>query len=405
MKAWVKVSEKPVIASPAKGGTKQSQYILFIVTLALIIKLSLFAFAAIHAPQSKMMPDSMHYLELGEVLANKGIFALNDEQGILRYEMLRTPGYPAFLAIFHNLMRIPVSGVVLLQIAFTLSAALITYKTALEISQKIALLSMAIVLFDPPITIFSLMVLTEALFLLLISFFMLAFTLYLKNKKIFLLILSVLCLAAATYVRPVSYYLGLAVALFIIYANKAENFKKICTHVVIFLLVIYCLLGSWQIRNYVRCHNFAFTSVENENSGKGLFKSYIRNRDPYTKGMAPLPYYISVSSRCLMSLMTRPGNLKYFKSDILTAIGKALAYPWMVFWLVGFLLGIINMRRNLYIQFMLFIMLYFVAASVVSLMWDVGERLRVPMMPFIAIVSAYGWMNLINNSSPPRKQI
>lgn len=375
---------------------KQSRYIIFIITLAVLIKLSLFAFAAIHAPQGKIMPDSPYYLKLGEMLASRGILATQDGQGIYIYEMLRTPGYPLFLAIFHNLMKISLDGIVLLQIAMTLLAAFIIYKTALEIDKRIAFLSAVIILFDPPITIFSLLLLTETLFLLAVSLFMLTFMLYLKYKKISFLMLSALTLAAATYVRPISYYLGFVIAVFIIYVNGRENIKKALLHTLIFILIVYSLIGIWQVRNYVRFHEFTFSSIEGEDlAGQGLFKSYMRNKDPYTKGMAPLPYYVSVSTRCLMSLMTRPGNLKYFQSDILTGTGKVLAYPWMAFWVLGFIRGIIKTGRNIYLQMMLLTILYFIVVSIGGVMWCVGERFRIPMMPFIAIISAYGWMSFL----------
>jgi hypothetical protein len=364
------------------------------VIIAVVIKLSLFVFAAMNAPQGKMLPDSYGYLNLSKILASEGVFASQDGNGRFIYETLRTPGYPLFLAAFHGLMKIPLDGVVLIQIAMTLLAAFITYKTAMIIEPKIAFLSAVIILYDPPITIFSLTILTESLFLLLISLFMFFFVLYMKSKKAGHLILSAFLLAVAAYVRPVAYYLGFGLFFFIFYLTRREAFKRVFTHALIFVLVVYGLLGVWQIRNHARCHNSVFTSVEKENSVKGLFKSYVRNTDPYTKGMAPIPYYANVSARCLMSLMTRPGNLKYFKSHTLTVIGKVLAYPWMAFWLVGFIWGIIKARDSIYMQFILFIIAYFIAASIFALMWDVSERLRVPMMPFIAIISAYGWVSL-----------
>ena len=369
-----------------------------IVVIALIIKLSLFAFAAIHAPEGKLLPDSIGYLRLSDTIVSKGVFAARDEAGNLTYETFRTPGYPLFLAIFHGFGKIPLDGIVFLQIAMTLLTALITYKTALEIEPKIAFLSAAIILLDPPITIFSLTILTESLFLLLISLFMFNFVRYLKNRNLNSAIYSALTLALATYVRPVSYYLGFAIALFMIYASRNKGFKRALTNAAIFTLIVYSILGIWQVRNYIRRNDPAFSRAGKDNiCSKGLFKSYSRNIDPYTKGMAPLPYYVNVSFRSLMSLMTRPGNLKYFKSDILTSVGKVLAYPWMVFWLAGLIWGIIKTRHSIYTQFMLLVIVYFVVTSIGALMWDVCERLRVPMMPFIAIISAYGWVSLRNS--------
>lgn len=371
---------------------KSNRYFLYAVIIAVIIKLSLFAFAAIHAPQGKMPGDAGEYLKLSDVLASKGVFATQDGSG---YEIFRTPGYPVFLAIFHGLMRIPLDGIVFIQIAMTLLAALITYRTALMIEPKIAFLSAAIILYDPPITLFSLVILTETLFLLLISLFMFFFVRYLKGKKTGHLILSAFILALAAYVRPVAYYLGFAVPFFILYAGWRENFWKGLKNALIFAAAAYFIIGLWQVRNYALCHKSIFCSSNRYNvSTVGLFKSYARNTDPRTQGMAPLPYYVNVTSRSLMSLMTRPGNFKYFQSPQLAAGSRIIGYPWMVFWLSGLIIGAVGRGRNIYVQFMLFIILYFIAASVCGQMWNVDPRLRVAMMPFIAVVSAYGWINL-----------
>jgi hypothetical protein len=204
--------------------------------------------------------------------------------------------------------------------------------------------------------------------------------------------MSALILAVATYVRPVSCYLGFAVFFFILYANIGKVFWKYLKHAVIFIVIVYSIIGLWQVRNYVRLHDFSFCSAGGHDlKYMGLFKSYARDTDPYTKGMAPLPYYINVSFRSLMSVMTKPGTFKYFGSDMLTVAGKILGYPWMAFWLTGFIIGVIRMKQNICIQFMLFTAFYFIAASIGAQMWIMGDKLRVSIMPFIAIISAYGW--------------
>jgi hypothetical protein len=380
-----------------------------IAAIAIIIKLSLFAFAAIHATQGKLLPDSYGYLKLADALSSTGAFATQNENGTLTYETFRTPGYPAFLAIFHGLMKIPLDGIILIQIAMTLLTAFIVYKTALMIEPRIAFLSAVIILFDPPITIFSLTILTESLFLLLIVMFMFEFTLYLKttsssnsDRAHFSvphrhLILSAIALAIAAYARPVGYYLGFVIPFFILYANGRENFWKSLKHALIFIVIVYSIIGLWQVRNYIRFHNISFCGSDGYNlSSVGLFKSYVRSTDPYTKGMAPLPYYINVSFRSLLSVMTKPGHFKYFQSEPLRIGGYIFSYSFMAFWLMGFVWGIVSMRRNIYLHFILFVALYFITASVVGQMWVMGDKLRVPMMPFIAIISAYGWMLLFD---------
>lgn len=373
------------------------KYTAWIVIFAVILKLALFAFASIHAPQSKFSPDTSEYLKTAAVLASKGVMAIETAPGILTYEVCRTPGYPLLLAGLHHILKIPLNGVLLIQLAMTLIAAFITYKAACQIDKKIAFLSAVIILFDPPITIFSLMLLTEALFLFLISAFMLSFTLYLKNRKFLQLVLTAFILVSAVYVRPIGYYLGGAIAVFIIYALGRENLKRAVIHALVFAAIVYSFLGVWQLRNYSHCYRFAFSDIERSNlSCQGLAGSYVRNEDPQTKGMAPLPYYINTTTRCFMSLMTRQGSLKYFRSDILTAAGKIIFYPWMLFWLTGFIFGLFKVGRNIYYQFMLIVILYLAATSIGGVMWHVGERFRVPMMPFISIISASGWVNIVS---------
>ncbi len=370
---------------------KNKKLALIIIIIALLIKFSLFTFVSMHNPEAKFQADSYGYLNTGMMLASHGVFA-QDNNGVLKYELFRTPGYPLFLGLLHGTLKIPLNGIILAQVLLTILAAFVTYKAAFEIDNKIAFLGAAIVLFSLPITVFSLMLLTESLYLFLISLFMLAFIRYLKNRKTKLIVLSGVLLAAATYVRPISYYLGGGLAVFVFYVNIPDKFKKAILHAILFLAVTYGLLGIWQLRNYIHFHQNTFASIIQENyKAFGIFHSYLTNKDPLTRGWPPIPYYVNVTWRCFLSLMTRPGSLKYLHFPVLTVAGKVIGYPWVVFWMTGFLLGLTKIRRNVYYQFILCVILYFVFITIAGQMWCSGERYRVPIMPFIAIISAAGW--------------
>jgi hypothetical protein len=374
---------------------KNNRIFFLAVALALTIKTALFVFATVSAPESMFAADSGIYIETAKMLAQKGIFARGSGDNIA-FETFRTPGYPIFLAALHFVMKMPFVWVLAVQMILTIASAAITYRAAMEIYPKIAPLSAIIVLFDLPITIFSMMILSETLFLLLISVFMLLFIIYLRDRKIKFLVLSAFTIAAAAYIRPIAYYISATLVLFIAYADRRYGIKRAIGRAVIFAAVVFSLLGAWQARNYVRCGVIAMSSVEKYNlSCNGLYKSYVRNEDPYTKGMTPPAYYVNVTARCLMSLMTRPGNLKYFGSDTLTALGKILAYPWTFLWIAGFLFGLTRLKGDIYLQAMFFMVISMSIASIGGVMWLVGERFRVPMMPFIAVISAYGWINVI----------
>ena len=366
-----------------------------LIIFAIAIRLSLFSYAEIKAPQSKFQSDTVTYTQPATNLIRHAAFSnAYNQDGSYSPETFRTPGYPLFLGIFHDLMKISYSGVVLIQIFLTILAAYFTYKAALIINPKLAFLSSLIVLYDPPVTIFSLMLLSESLFLFSISIFMYMFVLYLKTQKTKFLLFSALILVLATYVRPISYYLGLASGIFLIYLSIRTKIKKIIIHILVFLTIAYSLLGLWQFRNYKLSGKNVFSSWEKEFGP--WYRKDTRDDTELTKSLPPLPYYLNAVSRCIVSLMTDPGTLKYFNSVNLKFIGKVFAYPWMVFWLIGFIIGTAKINNNFYLQFLAWCALYFIAASVGGVLFGIGSRFRVPMVPCLAILSSYGWLRVVS---------
>ena len=125
-----------------------------------------------------------------------------------------------------------------------------------------------------------------------------------------------------------------------------------------------------------------------------MYKSFERNNDPISKGLPPAAYYCNVTARCFLSLFTRPATFKYFGNRALTVAGKIFSYPWIAFWMAGLLVGLAKMRGNVNYYFLAFMIFYFTATTIVATMWGSGPRFRIPMVPFIAILSAYGWQKI-----------
>ncbi|MFH0855149.1 MAG: glycosyltransferase family 39 protein [Candidatus Omnitrophota bacterium] len=366
-----------------------------IIAVAILIKFFLFAFILQHAPESRFQNDSRDYLETAQCLSSRMAFAKAGEDGLPVYEYYRTPGYPFFLAFLMGGLKLSVNGVICVQILLAILAAWVIYRVALQIEPRIAFLSSAIFIYEPSVSIFSLQILSEVLFMFVMALFLLSFISYLKNRKIGKIVLAALLLAAATYVRPISYYLGWVVAVFIIYAGTRKGIKKAVIHSLAFLVIIYSFLGLWQERNYKLFGQKYFCNVvESGYKYFGLYKSYSRDKDAQAKSMAPVSYYAKVTARSFLNLMARPGPFKYFKSKTLSVAGNALAYPWMVFWLAGLVIGCLRCGRNIYYQFIILNIAYFIAASIGGVSLLASERFRVPMMPFIAVICAYGWLTL-----------
>ena len=365
-----------------------------LIAIALIIKLSLFLFIEGRSPDSKLMVDSHNYLTNASYLAKDHIFArsIGDDGSAIHYEFFRTPGYPAFLAFFHSALKIPLSGVVFLQIILLIAASFFTYQTALHVDKRIAPLSALIVLYDDPSTVYSMIILTDILFMFLMSAFMWVFVKYLKSTRVSFLVGAGLLLATATYVRPVGYFLGISVTLFMIYALwKKKDFKIIIAHMLIFLLIVYSAIGFWHYRNYKVFGENRFSSIGEATYKIEALTNYHHKYEIEKTGVSKFVYDVGVMGRSLRQLMLEPGNFKYFECRPLRSAGKLFAYPWIVFWMVGLLCGVWRGRKNTYVQFMVCMLLYFIGTTTIAITLGAGPRFRIPMVPFIAIVSAYGW--------------
>jgi hypothetical protein len=373
---------------------RANKIFLGLVATAILIKLALFVFGTLRVVDSKYGADTPVYLELADGLYHKGSFSLPGQDGLPHPETFRTPGYPLFLSGLHDFARIPLNGVIFVQIMLTLLSAWSIYFIAIRIEPKIAALSVLIFLFDLPTTMISLRLLTETLFIFFMAFFMLTFVLYLKSSKVKFLVLSALLMAALAYVRPGSYYLSGLVVLFIVYANVSKDSTRALMHAVLFGAIVFSLLGAWQVRNYHCCKLTDFSTVACVNNGYGLNGSYTREKYPLARTTRSGGYYVKMIAGSLASFMTSPGSLKYFGSPVLTAMGKAWAYPFVFFWMVGFMAGVVTIGRNIYYQFLLLIIAYFLFGSVLVVTSIVSDRFRVPVVPCIAIISAYGWLRL-----------
>jgi hypothetical protein len=364
--------------------------LLIAVIFALLVKLSLFALLLWNAPEGRFLNDSADYIEAAQVLSSQNTFARHNPDGSLRFDLHRAPGYALFLSVLRGTMKLPFNAVILFQILLALSAAWFVYRAACLIDRTTAFLSALIVMYDPAVSIYSLFILSETLFFFMLACFMFAFVKYLKGRQLFFAAVAALLLALATYVRPITYYLGVVLSVFTGYANlRAKNIKAALLHTLVFLVVFYGLLEVWQARNYRLTGVDTFASVIQGNpEAFGVCGSLSRTGENRAH---PAIYYAKAVPRCLLSLFTRPGQFKYFRSKAVSAAGKALAYPWMVFWITGLAAGIIFTGGNIFYQFILCVILYFTVASIGGAGDLVGERFRVPMVPFIAVLSAYGW--------------
>jgi len=367
----------------------------FLVVIALAVKAGLYIFIAVTNPDSILEFDSYEYLSRASVLA--GGFRGDDISHA--YNIFRTPGYPFFLMVFHHWLRVPLIGVIGIQLVLNILAAWVTAKSAERLDPELIPVSALIILLDFPTTVFSLMILTEAVFLLLMSILLYSGVRYLQDHRMRWVLIASLTLTAAVYMRPAAYYLPLMtgglMAADAVLRHRGSRLKLLM-HAFLLLFIAYGLVFCWQLRNYKTTGQFKFSSIDQATLNTyGLIGRYARgdiSNKIDAESMHPVVYYIYTTSRHVVDLMGEPGSLKYFDCAAIRSAGKVFGYLTILFWLPGFLAGIFRMGRQVHFWFMLAMVAYFVAVTILAVGWETTPRFRVPMMPFIAVMSAYGWI-------------
>ncbi len=204
--------------------------VFFILILAAIaIKLTLWIFSEQFAPEAKFMPDSERYIVLAQNLYRHGEFIYTDAQTSYQ-ENYRTPGYPLFLGIFTEWFGVSFRWLTLFQLFLSIVLAAVVFHIAKIIRHPAPQLSALIILYDPPIAMLSIQALSEILFLFIFTVFILFLLKYFRDNRQIDLICAALFLAASAFVRPISYYIGILSAIFLILHHRLslkENLKNI----------------------------------------------------------------------------------------------------------------------------------------------------------------------------------
>jgi len=202
--------------------------------------------------------DTMSYLEPGRNLLLHGRFMADGAP-----DLVRTPGYPLFLAVA-SLAGLPFAALVNLLISVLTVILVWRLARAVSDDERIALGAAWIFAFEPVSFTYSCVLLSESLFLALLVFSMERLAVFLRSRRFFTLFAAGLWLTAATFVRPVTYYLpvALAVGLLVVFARiPSLRWKAPC----VLLISVLPWLAAWQMRNWVETGYGGFSSIREVN--------------------------------------------------------------------------------------------------------------------------------------------
>jgi 4-amino-4-deoxy-L-arabinose transferase-like glycosyltransferase len=192
--------------------------------------------------------------------------------------LLRTPGYPFFLALIQFLTGNMTWAVAIVQNILSLVLLIPVYLSAHLLSGRgaarwaTAFCALSVLYFS-----LSFAVLTEILCTFLLAWFIFFIIRFLVTPRWVDLFVASLCLASAVYVRPAAYYfMVLSAGLLCCFClNNWLRFplSKIALY---FILPLVLTIGGWHIRNACLSDYKGFTSV-------GAYNLYIWNEDYIAK--------------------------------------------------------------------------------------------------------------------------
>ncbi|HXR39535.1 MAG TPA: hypothetical protein VN776_10605 [Terracidiphilus sp.] len=202
--------------------------------------------------------DTYSYLIPGRNLVLHGAFFADGVPALMR-----TPGYPLFLALT-SLAGFTLAAVVNLILSLFCLVLIWRFARAVSADERIAVGAAWLLAIEPISSIFSVVLLSETLFVAFLLFGMERLAWFLRSHRLGVLAVGGFSLVAATFVRPVGYYLPIALAIgLVVVLARVKDLRWKAP--VVLLITVLPWLAAWQIRNKVETGYSGFSSARELN--------------------------------------------------------------------------------------------------------------------------------------------
>jgi hypothetical protein len=229
------------------------------VIAAAAVRLGLLAVALVRfGIDDLFQSDTTGYLIPGRNLLLHGQFMADGVP-----DLVRTPGYPLFLAIT-SLAGFPAAAVA--NVLLSVVSVILVWKLGRVAfgDERIALIAAWIFAFEPVSISQAGFLLSDTLFVMLLLLALERLAVFLRARHLRVLAMAGIWLAAAALVRPIGYYLpvALALGLFLVLARVPGLRWKAPA---VLLISAMPWLAAWQIRNWAETGYGGFSSVREIN--------------------------------------------------------------------------------------------------------------------------------------------
>ncbi len=241
-----------------------------VISLLGISSITLYFFISATEPTRIFSPDSYTYINSAHAMLQTGRFAVSPGEPY-QPQIMRTPGYPIFLAALFSIAGERYALIILIQIFFSLGTVYLTYHIAARVwNRKIGICAAILLSLDLASFISTHQILTETLFtsIFLLTLMVGMLCISQPHKLPYGCTFYSLLLALTTLIRPITYY-GMVFSLFvfpimwrrILECSYAKIFRLLC-----FLLLPWTLIiGGWHVRNYAVAGITEISGIQNYN--------------------------------------------------------------------------------------------------------------------------------------------
>jgi len=235
----------------------ESRWSLFLLLLILLLRVGCAQIMQAR-PDGGVLVDSQYYLQLADVLSTSGRYEHPGNQ-----DDVWPPGYPAFLSGLRAISLGSNASVAAIQLAVSGLTALALVGIGRELKARAAGMAAALLYsLSPNSLLWSLTLMSETLFALLLVLALLAWARYIRTDRQGWLAVCGSLLGLSAWVRPIGLYLVLAVLLVTLWKGyRAGQRRLLAGQAALLLTGTLLAVLPWFVRNQLDHGRFEFASV------------------------------------------------------------------------------------------------------------------------------------------------
>jgi 4-amino-4-deoxy-L-arabinose transferase-like glycosyltransferase len=226
---------------------------------AVVIRLPFFVMVIVNPDVPYTSHDSFRYDYIGRNLLSNNSYSMYLERPEIK-DPVRTPGYPLFLSAVYAVFPDKAIFVALIQLFIDCGIVLLIFGMGRVLfSEKVGMVAGFLYGLNFHQALFTTQILSEILFTLFLTSFILLFIIFLKQGKSYSLLWSGILLSVSILIRPIALFLPIVPFFFLV--KKKVPFRLM----IIFLAIVILFPVCWSIRNSVVFDQFFLTKVHSVN--------------------------------------------------------------------------------------------------------------------------------------------